>query len=443
MAVAAPPDASRVRRAIHVLFPEARRRQRRRWLRRGGLALLLAVAVVTVVALGRGGSAQDGVSPAARPASLAVASLTLPRSGDFSSITTVGGRLIVSGGPATVPIAPGYWSKSLVAGRATGVCDAAAVDPRTLVLGHVSHANCGDPALYGEHVLPIAYALPHQAYGGSFAIDLRIARVDPAARDDYRLGPVITRYPECSDCQSIWIYGDGSLWIYSPLAHLAPDRAGELFRISTRTGRVVQRWRMPSIVRALLGVDADGLWLSPSIVSGVPGLLPLSRYTAYLSLYRVVPGTRPPRRLFTVGGSGAWWLVASGHAASLDVDGRDGDTTIWTFTGTGPPVHGKPLRGIVMGGELGATEPTVAGNDAIGFYNVQLGNNGLQRILRINPSGRQDQTMTEIPAPGETADNGPPIAVALAGSFFFLDPPSYNSAGRLTASARLHRVTPS
>jgi hypothetical protein len=441
MAVIVPADPSRVRRAIHVLFPEARRRQRRRRWRNGALAMLFAGAAVAVVALGRGGSGRNARSPAVEPASVAVASLTLPRSGDFSSITVVGRRLIVSGGPYAyaAPISPGYWSTSLVGGRPAGVCSAAAVDPRTLLLGRVSRANCGDPALYGEHVLPIAYALPRQAYGGSFAIDVRIARFDPDARDDYRLGPVIMRYPECSDCQSSWIYGDGSLWIYAPFAHLT---SGELLRISTRTGAVVQRWKMPEIRRALLAVDADGLWLSPSIESGVPGRLPRSRYRAYLSLYRIAPGTRSPRRVFTVGGSGAWWLVASGHAASVDVHDRDGDSTVWTFSGTAPPVRGKPLRNIIMGGELGAGEPTVAGNDRIGFYNVQLGT-GLQRILRINATGRQEQTIAKIPAPGETIDDASPIAVAVDGSFFFLDPPRYSSVGRLTGSARLHRVTPS
>jgi hypothetical protein len=442
VAVNVPHDPSRVRRAIHVLFPEARRRQRRRRLRYGGLALLFVAAVLAFVALSGGGDDRDAASPAVRPASVSVSSLALPRSGDFSSITLAGGRLIVSGGPYkyAAPISPGY-ETTLVDGRSAGVCAAAAVDPRTLVLGRVSHANCGDPTLYGEHVLPIAYGLTREAYDGTSAIAVRIARFDPAAPDDYRLGPVITRYPQCSDCQINWIYGDGSLWIYNPLASVTPDPSGELLRISTRTGRALQRWRMPSIVRALVAVDSNGLWLSPSIESGAPDRIPLSRAEPYRSLYLIAPGTRSPRRVLTVGGNGARWLVASGYAASVDVDDRDGDSTVWTFTGTAPPVHGKPLSGIFMGGELGASEPTVAGNDTIGFYNVQLGN-GLERVLRINPTGRQQQTIAKIPAPGETLDNGAPAAVALDGSFFFLDPPTYNSAGRLTGSTRLHRVTP-
>jgi hypothetical protein len=439
MAVIAPPDRSRARRAIHVLFPEARRRQRRRRLRYSALALFV-VAVLAFVALGRGSTSRDTVSPALRPASVAVASLALPRSGDFSSLTVVDRRLIVSGGPDgyASPISPGY-STSLVGGRVAGVCDAARVDPRTLVLGRLVRANCGDPALYGEHVLPIAYGLPHQAYGGSSAILVRIARFDPAARDQYQVGPVINRYPQCSDCQINWVYGDGSLWIYDPLAHLTPRPSGELLRISTRTGRVLQRWAMPEIVRALLAVDANGLWLSPSIESGVPGRIPLSRAGPYRSLYRIVPGARSPRRILTVGGSGARWLVASGHTASVDIDDRDGDSTVWTFTGTAPPVHGKALSNAVVGTEIGAGEATVAGNDSIGFYNVELGN-GLERVVRINATGRHVQTIAKIPAPDVTIDDGPPIAVALEGSFFFLDPPTYNSAGRRTGVIRLHRV---
>lgn len=438
MAVDVPPHPSRVRRAIHALFPEARRRQRRRRLRYGTLVLLFAAAVLAFVALGRGGGAQDAVSPAARPAPVSVASLRLPRSGNFSSITVVGGRLIVSGGPDgyAAPISPGYQS-TLAGGRASGVCDAISVDPRTLGLGRLSRANCGDPALYGEHILPIGSAVDRH----SFAIVVRIARVEPAARDGYRLGPVIMRYQECSDCQISWIYGDGSLWIYNPFNHLARNTSGELLRISTTTGRVVQRWTMPRILRALLAVDADGLWLSPSIESGVPGRLPLSHYKPYISLYRIAPGARFPRPVLTLGGSGARWLVASGHTASVDVNDRDGDSTLWTFTGTAPAVHAKPLSGTFMGGELGANEPTVAGNDTIGFYEAQLGN-GRERVLRVNATGNQEATIAKIRAPGETFQDDAPIAATLDGSVFFLDPPNYSSTGRPIGDTRLRRLTP-
>ncbi len=431
-----------MRHAVHSLFPEARELERRRRLRYGGLALLFVVVVLAFVALSRGGAGPDAVSPGPRSASVEVASLTLPRPGDFSSITVAGRRLIVSGGPYkyAAPISPGYWSGSLVGGRAAGTCDAAAVDPRTLVLGRVVRANCGDPALYGEHVLPIAYALPHQVYGGSFAIEVRIARFDPAARDRYQLGPVITRYPECSDCQSTWIYGDGSLWIYNPLARIAPSASGELLRISTLTGRVVQRWTMPRIVRALLAVDANGLWLSPSIESGVPGRLPLWRERPYLSLYRIVPGARSPQRVLTVGVAGARWLLASGHTASVEIDDRHGNSTVWSFTGSAPPVHGKRLS-TVVDAELGTGEPTVAGNRTIGFYSVELGN-GVERVLRISTTARRKQTIANIQAPDATRGSPAPNGVALDGSFFFLDPPTDNSAGSVTGSIQLHRVTP-
>lgn len=426
-----------MRRAIHVLFPEARRRQRRRRLRYAGLALLFVGAVLAFLALSRGGDDQATGSPAVRPASVAVSSLALPRSGDFSSITIAGGRLIVSGTPGGYPlISPGY-PTTLVGGRAAGVCDAATVNPRTLVLGRLVRANCGDPALYGEHVLPIAYGVSRR----SFAMAVRIARFEPAAREHYQLGPIITRYQECSDCQINWIYGDGSLWIYNPLAHVTRNPTGELLRVSTRTGRVLQRWTMPEIVRALLAVDANGLWLSPSIESRVPGRLPPSRYKPYISLYRIAPGTRSPRRVLTVGGAGARWLVASGHTTSVDINDLDGYSTVWTLTGTDRPVAGKALSNALVGGEIGAGEPTVAGNNTIGFYNVELGN-GPERVLRINATGSQARTIAKIPAPDVTSDEGSPIGVALDGSFLFLDPPTYNSTGRLTGIARLRRVTP-
>jgi hypothetical protein len=199
---------------------------------------------------------------------------------------------------------------------------------------------------------------------------------------------------------------------------------------------------MPEIVRALVAVDANGLCLSPSIESGVPGGLPLSRYEPYISLYRIVPGARSSRGVLTVGGSGARWLVASGHTASVDVDDRDGRSTVWNFTKTTAPVHGTALSNTVVGAEIGAGEPTVAGNDGIGFYNVEVGN-GLERGVGVNATGREARTIAKIPAPDVTIDNGPPIAVALDGSFFFLDPPTYNSSGRLTGITRLNRITAS
>ena len=103
------------------------------------------------------------------------------------------------------------------------------------------------------------------------AIDqVRIAVADSAARDGYRLGPVVMQYPECSDCNAQWVTDDGSVWINGPSAGGRPGSDGEVLRVSAANGRVLQRFAVPLLDRALLVADRDGLWIAPSIETGLP-----------------------------------------------------------------------------------------------------------------------------------------------------------------------------
>jgi hypothetical protein len=83
-----------------------------------------------------------------------VSSLALPKAGDYFSLAVVGGSVIVSGEPEG-SLFPSGSTTSLSDDRAVGTCDAATVEPGKL--GHVRHANCGDPALYGEQALAVSY----------------------------------------------------------------------------------------------------------------------------------------------------------------------------------------------------------------------------------------------------------------------------------------------
>lgn len=402
------------------------------------LLLLLAGLVTAAVLLLRGGDpAPVPPGPSVHLASSPVTSVSLPPSGHFSSLGVAGGRLILSGGPPYSVPTSGY-ETTLADGRATGTCHAAIVDPRTLAIGRVRSANCGDPGLYGERVLPVAYLVRRAGVDGAGVgtIAVRIARSDAAARDGYALGPVVTSYPQCSDCQIAWIYGDGSLWLYNPLA--APRRTrGLVLRISERSGAILQRWSMPEIIRALLAVDADGMWLSPSVESGFPGHLTNSQRVPYESLYRLAPGARSARRVLTEPGGDARWLVAAGHVATAAIDtGRDA-STIWTFTGRRRGVRGRTLSDAVLGAEFGNGGATYAGNEAIGFYDVVLGA-GTERVVRVGPGGRGAGTVATVRAPDVSLDDPPPAGVALDGSFFFLDPPTTRSQ----ISLALHRVDP-
>jgi hypothetical protein len=314
----------------------------------------------------------------------------------------------------------------------------AVVDPQTLAIGPVKTANCGDPTLYGQRVLALTYFSRHAAAGGGASLAVRIARADPKARDGYTLGPVVTTYEQCSDCQAGVIYGDGSLWIYNPTAYPSNGSA-VLLRISPQTGAVVERWAMPRILRALLAVNSNGLWLSPSLESGVPGGVPRSRLAPYETLYRITPGDRAPLRVLTFGtGSGARWLLASGDTASAAIDKGHGYSAVWTFTAGKRPVHGPTLSDSpMMGGEVGAGPPTVAGDNRLGYYNVVM-NNGTESVTQTTPHGNDEHTIATIRSPDASDSYPAPTSVTLEGSLFFLDP-----TANLHQHADLHRVTPS
>jgi hypothetical protein len=321
-------------------------------------------------------------------------------------------------------------------GRPSGTCDAATVDPRTLKLSDVTHANCGDPALYGVRALAVSYLLrrtPPSGGTGTFAI--RIARVDPAAPHGYTLGPIVMTYPQCSDCGPQWIYGDGSLWIYDGLV---------LLRVSETTGTVQQRWAMPTIARPLVAVDADGFWLAPSNQSGFPTHTPASQLARYQSLYRVAPGERAPSRVFTIG-TGALWLAASGHTVWLDAQ----PGVLWRLEGKSatPTLHGSYPAHTNEGVEYGAGAPSYAGNAAIGIYYVVNGS-ATQQIVRLSPNAPSQRSVATVNAPNTVSIYGPPPpAVVLREAFFFLDPPTLSYPGDTSApvvqgAGVLYRVTP-
>ena len=221
----------RVRRWLGTLFREARRLERRRRLRyAGGIVLACGIASGGGVLIADHGESSPGSGD--HPAVPLVSSLALPKAGDYFALATVGDHIILSGGPDG-SLFPSGSTTVLSDGRVVGTCDAATVEPGTLKLSLVAHANCGDPALYGEQVLAVSY-LVHPVSGtrgvGEFAV--RIAHVDPGALDGYTLGRVVMTYPQCSDCSAQWIYGDGSLWLYDSFDGANTTvTPGELLRI--------------------------------------------------------------------------------------------------------------------------------------------------------------------------------------------------------------------
>jgi hypothetical protein len=422
-----PAGRTPLRRAVHVLFPEARQLERRRRLRYLALLLLVAAIVVGAVRSTGPGRTRPGT---VHGTSATVTSVALPRADRFSSLAAVGGRLLLLGGS---PPASGY-PTSLIHGRAAGTCDAATVDPQTLAVGAVRRANCGDPALYGQPVLPVAYYVRGDAPNNTA---IRIAHANPAARDGYTLGPVVTTYQQCSDCQAAWIYGDGSLWIYNADAH-PRGGSGVLLRISRRTGAVVERWVLPVFLRPLLAVDSDGLWLSPSVETGAAGpRASAAQRAAENSLYRISPGVRAPQPMLEGHDGDARWLVAAGNTASAAVDTGRGYSRVWKFAGNGRPVHGPALGDSPMGTEYGVGVPVVAGNAKIGYFNVVF-NQGSESVIQVAPNGAHERSIAKIRSAGSSDNYLGAATATVDGSLFYVDP----TTKRGQHGSELRRVTP-
>lgn len=241
-----------------------------------------------------------------------------------------------------------------------------------------------------------------------------------------------------------WILGGGSLWLYAPYpASEMVTGSGELLRISEQIGRVQQRWPMPSFPRALLAVDADGLWIAPSAFSGTPIKTPATRLIPYESLYRVAAGMRTPARRFWLGsGAGAYWMVAAGHTVWLEVSGDHPTSALWRLNGPTATPTTRPTRlpaepGCGDSGEGPAHD---AGNEKIGIY---CAGNGSSAVTQIDPTRGLPRTVATLKLPNHWDS---PQAVAFDGSVFFLDPatfsfPGHNALAVIQTHSVLYGVT--
>ncbi len=398
---------NRFRRVLDALFGEAWELERRR--RRRGLMIVLGCCIAAVVGLALS-RIPDGLRPAgatARAGQVTLIRHRLPLSTDFTGLTVVGGQLILSAYGNSAPQAANG-----------GICDTAVVDPRMLRLGSITRGACDNPALFHRRVMEI------DQYNREGLAQTRVATVDRNAKSGYSLGPVLVSHEECSDCSEESIYGPRSLWIYAPFP--TPDtrnRKGELFRISELTGRVLERWAMPSITRALLASDADGLWLTASLDGGGPGVL-----------YHVSPGMHTPATALrydarTNVGIPARFLIAEKHTVWLEsftAVGSAEHAWLWRLDGTRVTEHGRAMHGADACGDSGEGPSTVLGKASTGFYCVTIGNwrNGegatTQDVYRVVPTAGKEQRVATVIPPVETVDVY--AAATLGNSYYFLDP---------------------
>jgi hypothetical protein len=393
------------------------------------LAMVCAAAIT--VGLKRNGGGQ--VHPAIpERLSTSVRSANLPAAGGFVSLSVAGGKLIAVGGANLL--------------GTTGRCDSATVNATTLRVSDVMHGSCGDPALYHEHVVPLAYVAKRidPATGNNDLLAIRIAMVKPGAPDGYTVGPEVMTYPDVSDTRAEWLYGDGSLWIFDPDAHdislSAGVNTGELTRVSTSTGKVLQRWILPSLWRPLLAVDADGLWIAPSLYTGSPAHPTTQEQRLYESLYLAVPGSSRARRARDLGPDGTRWMVAAGHTVWLEADlGLSGATARWRLQGPDGRVtaYARSVVPLSQGADMGEGPSLFGGDTSTGVYGLAMGEDG-ESIMWMDPRTLTPRIVKTLQPSSATVDNA--STVAYDGAFFVLNP----SASALEADTGTHATpTPS
>ena len=298
------------------------------------LLLACCLSAALTLALARKGSGAGAAS-----GRVTVSSRRLPLRSDYAGLSAAGGRLLLIdyGDDPTAP-------------AGGGVCRVAAVDPQNLAISSVTRGACDDPALFGQQVMEV------RQWNGPIAVRVATATSSKAG---YTLGPVLFRYDQCSDCWDESIYGARSLWIYAPISTTGGYRAGgELFRVSERTGRLLQHWKMPSMVRSLLAVDADGLWIAPSIDTGSPS-----------TLYHVAPGMTKPERVLTIGTRrnrdlDARFLVATGHTVWFEtwLATKGWIPRLYRLSGTKATLQGARVRGPTPCTDPGEGPATVLGD---------------------------------------------------------------------------------
>lgn len=303
----------------------------------------------------------------------AVASLLLPAGGTFSSVQPAGNALLVSGRAET-----------------GNGCIWATVDPARLKLLRTHRGSC-DASATGLLTPSVVFdpKSPWQEV------------VLPGGR-------VVFRYEDGSNTRPEWTYGPGALWIYD----VRTKAGAQAVRVSTATGRIVQRVRMPKMFRPLLAADADGLWL----VSATNGNLG----TGPQPLLHVAPGSTSAAVVHR-GGRAALWILARGHTVWMEQIAGRLDVSLWRFDGT-------KGRRLATPGFTAAAAVWGGGSIWAAGANPTCTH---EHVLRIDPATGSAKRVANI-ATGSCEPLGydPEGLLWADGALFFVDQP------------RLHRITP-
>ena len=118
----------------------------------------------------------------------------------------------------------------------------------------------------------------------------------------------------------------GSLWI----SDYRTERGPEVIRVSTSSGEILQRTRMPPISRPIIGANALGFWLAQDSTSEYPS-------TARLGVWFAPLGASKSELVKATDGS-AWAMRADGTAMDVFISpnwpAQRSAVDLWRFTPT-------------------------------------------------------------------------------------------------------------
>jgi hypothetical protein len=278
------------------LIREARRLRRRRWLLSGVSVIGVIVVVLGSITVSGGFSGLTGDKPSlAQPPDhvggpLGVRPVTtkirLPTSPEFDQVVAGNGMVLVFGNA--------NWNAS---------CTLARINPTTLFQVDSTIPACGIYTLYGDGA---ALLLTEQAVGGTAAtVGIHLERVDPINGHADVLTPVCFQFVGSAAAHAAVAYGDGALWIAGD-----DDSRPTLVEVSPTSGRVEQRWMLPSSANAFsLAVGTRGALVAPGLGS-----------TYDFGLLLAAPHVSGLRQVSGLSRAGwANWLVATDVGVLADI----------------------------------------------------------------------------------------------------------------------------
>jgi hypothetical protein len=143
-------------------------------------------------------------------------------------------------------------------------------------------------------------------------------------------GNVVMRYEDASDTRPQYAWYGRSLWIYD----VATTEGAEVIRLDARTGKLLQRTRMPKVYRPVMVANGDGLWLAPAPNGGISGV-------RVAPVLHVASGASKPAVVHR-GGRAALWIAASAHTVWFEQIAGISSISIWRIDGSNARLLARP-----------------------------------------------------------------------------------------------------